>query len=271
MMMMMMNAPRQLVSRQTSKQRELIKTAIRNLGSGGGSRGARGHGWWVNYRAGKGGRHLQGEYSHLNLESLVAWNDAVFSLGSQFVYMDILMESLHKNKDDDGSSMQQQHRLVVELASEVFPKAVDNFTKLLQAEQDGYKSTTLFRVEKTVGLLGGNVLNNTGKCFEDFLMPMSATSMHQTEKMVLSHVPGVITMLSQRVQEIDSRFLLCTNHAPHMDGRALAIGRLDSESLKTIQGWESTLITQKGRPTSVALRIVDCGVLEDNKIEDQTA
>jgi cyclophilin family peptidyl-prolyl cis-trans isomerase len=243
-----------------------LQATTRSFGSGGGSRGSRGHGWWINYRAGKGGRHLQGEYSHLDVDSLQTWNDAVFSLGSEFVYMDILIEPLHQIKDEEGVAA-EQHRLVVELASTVVPKAAANFTQLLQTEQDGYKSTTLHRVEKLVGLLGGNVWKDTGKCFEQFRMPTSGTSMEQTEKMVLSHVPGVITMLSQRVQEIDSRFMFCSHHAPHLDGRALAIGRLDAASLQKIQEWESTLITQKGRPTAVALRIVDCGVLGEQAEE----
>ena len=244
----------------------VFKETSRSFGSGGGTRGARGHGWWINYRAGKGGRHLQGEYSHLDVEALQAWNDSVFSLGSQFVYMDILMEPLHQDDDADETN-NEQTRLVLELASEVFPRASKNFTELLHAERDGYKSTTLHRVEKKVGLLGGHVWNGTGKCFEEFTMPTSATSMEQTENLVLSHVPGVVTMMSQRVQEIDSRFMLCTHHAPHMDGKAVAIGRLDEESLKKVQEWESTLITQKGHPKTVALRITDCGLIE-NKIEE---
>eukprot|EP00934_Nitzschia_sp_Nitz4_P005280 Nitzschia sp. Nitz4//scaffold155_size52807//17469//18260//NITZ4_006797-RA/size52807-processed-gene-0.17-mRNA-1//-1//CDS//3329537372//5270//frame0 len=231
----------------------------RSFGSGGGTRGARGHGWWINYRAGKGGRHLQGAYSHLDMDALEAWNDAVMSLGSQNVYMDIEFEPLHQ---ETGEEKAEQHRLVIELASEVFPRATENFIKLLEAEVDGYKSSTIHRVEKQVGLLGGQVWRGTGKCYEDFRMPTSLTAMEQNEKMVLSHLPGVVTMLSQRVKEIDSRFLLCSKHAPHLDGKAVAIGRLDEESLRKIQDWESSLITQKGRPSTVVLRIKDCGVLD---------
>ncbi len=234
----------------------------RSFGSGGGTRGARGRGWWINYRAGKGGRHLQGEYSHLNMDELKAWNEAIYSLGSQFIYMDIVVEPLHKDTDRKGEVL-EEYRLVMELASEVFPRATENFVKLLEAQKDGYKSSTLHRVEKTVGLMGGNVWKNTGKCFDDLRMPTSLTSMDQRENMVLSHIPGVITMLSQRVQEIDSRFLLCSNHAPHLDGKALAIGRLDDPSLEQVQKWESTLITQNGFPTAVQLRVSECGVLEE--------
>jgi cyclophilin family peptidyl-prolyl cis-trans isomerase len=265
----MMNAPRQLLVASTRRASGAVvrpQTATaRSFGSGGGTRGARGHGWWINYRAGKGGRHLQGEYSHLDVDALKAWNDAVFSLGSQFVYMDIQIEPLHQDADKEQL---ERHRLVVELASEVFPRATENFTKLLQAEVDGFKSSTLHRVEKKVGILGGHVWNNTGKCFEDLRMPTSASSMEQKEKMVLSHVPGVVSMLSQRVQEIDSRFMLCSHHTPHLDGIAVAIGRLDEESLKKVQEWESSLITMKGHPTIVALRIAGCGLIEEDKIEE---
>lgn len=259
-----MNAPR----RFAGQVRRLIvasKQTTRSFGSGGGTRGSRGHGWWINYRSGKGGRHLQGEYSHINLEDQKAWNDAVFSLGSQFAYFDVQMEPLHQ--DGENEEELQQHRLILELATEVFPRATDNFIKLLEAEKDGYLSSTLHRVEKKVGLMGGHVWNGTGKCFEDFRLPTSATSMEQNENMVLSHVPGVVTMLSQRVKEIDSRFMLCTNHAPHLDGKAVAIGRLDEQSLKQVQHWESTVITQKGHPTNVALRIKDCGVIEEQTKE----
>jgi cyclophilin family peptidyl-prolyl cis-trans isomerase len=244
------------------KLKSPIPAGARSFGSGGGSRGARGHGWWINYREGKGGRHLQGEYSHLNIEELKAWNDAVFSLGSQFVYMDVLVEPLHQ---DDDRKDREQHRLVIELANETFPRATENFVKLLEARKDGFLSSTLHRVEKKVGLLGGNVWNNTGKCHESLRMPTSLTSMQQSEKMVLSHLPGVVTMLSQRVGEIDSRFLLCCTHAPHLDGKAVAIGRMDDASLEQVRKWESSLITQKGHPTTVQLRIAECGILEEGR------
>lgn len=256
-----MNVTR-IIGGQSRSAFGVTKEFIRRFGSGGGTRGARGHGWWINFRAGKGGRHLQGEYSHIDLEAEKAWNDAIFSLGSQCAYVDIQMEPLHQESENEDKL--SQHRLIVELATAAFPRASANFTKLLEAEQDGYKSTTLHRIEKKVGVLGGHVWNGTGKCSEDFLSATSATSMEQTEHMVLSHVPGVLTMLSQRVKEIDSRFMLCTHHAPHLEGKALAIGRLDEESLKLVQEWESTLITQKGHPSNIGLRIKDCGLIEED-------
>jgi len=76
----------------------------RFMGSGGGSRGARGHGWWVNYRAGKGGRHLQGTYSHLDLESMAEWNDAVLGMGRKLAYLDVRVEALADDNNNDNSS-----------------------------------------------------------------------------------------------------------------------------------------------------------------------
>ncbi|CAJ1930779.1 unnamed protein product [Cylindrotheca closterium] len=251
-----------IISNTTSRRALTLcsKESKRKFGSGGGTRGSRGHGWWINYRAGKGGRHLQGEYSHIDKEEQKAWNDAVFSLGSLMAYVDIQIEPLHQ----DSAEELTQHRLILELATEAFPRATSNFTKLLEADADGYKSSTLHRIEKNVGILGGHVWNGTGRCHEEFVSPISATSMKQSEHMVLSHIPGTITMLSQRVEEIDSRFMLCTNHAPHLDGKAVAIGRLDDESLKQVQRWENTLITAKGHPSNVALRIKDCGILNED-------
>jgi cyclophilin family peptidyl-prolyl cis-trans isomerase len=259
----MMNVPRVILNSSSKRSVAVCKeSSLRNFGSGGGTRGSRGHGWWIHYRSGKGGRHLQGEFNHVDVEEQNAWNDAVFSLGSQFAYVDIQMEPLHQDTEEEL----QQHRLVIELATEVFPRATDNFTKLLEAQVDGYKTSTLHRIERNVGLLGGHVWHGTGKCFEDYRLPTSATSMEQSENMVLSHIPGVVTMLSQRVQEIDSRFMLCTGHNTHLDGKAMAIGRLDEDSLKQVKHWESTLITQNGHPTNIALRIKDCGVIEDGDV-----
>jgi cyclophilin family peptidyl-prolyl cis-trans isomerase len=235
--------------------------AVRCFGSGGGSRGSRGHGWWVNYRGGKGGRHLQGEYNHLDFGSLAQWNDAVFSLGSRRASLEISVEQIHHStKDVVADGQTDNHVLTFELASAVLPDAVQNFINLLEATEGGFKGSFLHRVEKTVGIQGGLVWNETGRCHEAFRMPTSLSSMRQTEHMILSHIPGTLTMLSPRVREIDSRFMFCSNNAPHLDGHALAIGRLDEESLEKVRHWESTLITRNGRPTSVALKVVGCNV-----------
>jgi len=262
------------------------------MGSGGGSRGARGHGWWVNYRAGKGGRHLQGTYSHLDLESMAEWNDAVLGMGRKLAYLDVRVEALAD--DNNNNNNNTVHRLTLELATEVLPKATDNVLKLLDSHNndgdgEGYRSSTLHRIEKGVGILGGLVASNPnhnphqvvapttkrkmGRCHPSNRMKTSPTTMDvSSEKLVLHHLPGVVTMLQPRIGEIDSRFLVLSHNAPHLDGVSLAVGRLvddndsdsDSSSLETVQKWESSLITSHGVPTNVVLRVVDCGLLPDD-------
>jgi cyclophilin family peptidyl-prolyl cis-trans isomerase len=188
-----------------------------------------------------------------------------------------------------------QHRLTFELATAVLPLATKNFIKLLEAEQGiGYTNSTFHRVEKQVGLHGGLVWNPSlfpdegstnvpikrgrgykvvGRCHPSLTMPTSPTNMDvSSENLVLSHLPGVITMLSPRVNEIDSRFMLCSRHAPHLDGQTVAIGRLSEDSLEIVQEWERSLITSFGTPTNVTLRVVKCGVLgETSKTESPSS
>lgn len=277
----------------TTTSTTTTSTQCRSFGSGGGTRGARGHGWWVNYRAGKGGRHLQGTYAHLDVEAMAMWNDAVFGMGSKMAYLDVKLEALagadeeneneNENNTEKETTQTQTHRLTLELATEALPLVTENVLKLLQESLGGYDSTTLHRVEKGVGILGGLVADNPnhqplnlnaptskkkkGMCHPDFRMATSPTAMDvSSEKLVVHHLEGVITMLQPRIGQIDSRFLLLSNNAPHLDGVSVAIGRLaNPESLEAIKNWESTLITSHGVPTNVNLRIVGCGILEDEE------
>lgn len=257
----------------------------RFLGSGGGARGARGHGWWVNYRKGKGGRHLQGTYSHLDVDEMKHWNDAVFRLGSRLAYLDVRVEALADEESEsnpESRTSKTTHRLTLELATEVLPKATDNVLKLLSSssEEEGYKSSTLHRIEKGVGVLGGLVATNPnhnpqnvhapaskrrmGACHPSLRSNTSPTAMDISgEKLVLNHLEGVVTMLQPRIGEIDSRFLLLSHNAPHLDGISVAVGRV-VDGLDSLQQWESSLITSHGVPTNVVLRVVDCGVLESS-------
>jgi cyclophilin family peptidyl-prolyl cis-trans isomerase len=244
----------------------------------------------VNYRAGKGGQHLQGTYSHLDLDEMASWNDAVFLLGSRKAYLDVKLEALAGADDDEtegetASDSKTVHRLTLELATEALPKATENVLKLIEGGGDalGYHSTTLHRIEKGVGILGGLVANNPhfqsqnpsapmtkkkmGMCHPDFKMATSPTAMDVSkEHLVLNHLQGVVTMLQPRIGEIDSRFLLLSHDAPHLDGVSVAIGRLaDDESLQAVKTWESSLITSHGVPTNATLRIVGSGLLEEEE------
>ena len=278
------------------------------LGSGGGARGARGHGWWINYRAGKGGRHLQGTYSHLDLDAMTEWNDAIFCLGSKLAYLDVKLESLAGMDDvdeaDNENNQQEQttvRRLTLELATEALPLVTENVLKLLgsgergenenenesnEQQSLGYLSSTLHRIEKGVGILGGLVADNPnhqslnpnaptskkkmGMCHPSFRAKHSPNAMDiSSEHLVVNHLEGVVTMLQPRIGEVDSRFMLLSHNAPHLDGVSVAMGRLaNPESLQALREWESTLITSHGVPTNAVLKIVGCGLLNDDDEEE---
>jgi cyclophilin family peptidyl-prolyl cis-trans isomerase len=219
-----------------------------------GTRGARGHGWFVNYRAGKGGRHLQGEYfEHETLEQQLAWNQAILELGSTNVEMEL---KVVPKAEEEPSSV---HRLMMRLASTVMPETCDNFVQLAERE---YSGTKLYRMERNVGFCGGDVLTNTGRSGRPAVSsptdPLSLPIV--SDPLAMWHVPGTVTMLVSTVGEVDSRFLLCHSTAPHMNGIHRAFGVLENESIQVLQQLQGSLLTKNGVPINVDLVIGDCKV-----------
>lgn len=245
-----------------------------------GSRGSRGHGWFVKYRSGRGGRHLQGEYFDRESPELCqTWNDAILQLGSQRVYMDVVMEPrrstvLLKSKIYPIPPLDQlkgeRHRLTIDLASKVMPETTKNFIDLLcnNATSHGYIGSRLFRVEKKVGLKGGDVLTNTGRAGKAAFGNPLRLDVEQ-EPLAMWHIPGTLSMLVPTVGEIDSRFLLVSEPAQHIDGICRAFGRMTPESLAVVDEWQNTLITAKGIPTAFDLIIVEGGVVLEESPSSQ--
>jgi cyclophilin family peptidyl-prolyl cis-trans isomerase len=243
-----------------------------------GTRGSRGHGWYVNYRAGKGGRHLQGEYFDRDDAECREWNDAIFALGSQQVYLDIVAEprsavslALKRGEVPPMDSLTgEKHRLLIEIASAAMPETTENFISLCQAEADGYTGTLLYRIEPGVGISGGDVLTNIGKAG----MAAAGTPMDLTIKddpLALWHTPGTVSMVVHRVDEIDSRFILCTASAHHLDGMNRAFGRMTAESIAVVKGWQDNLLTKNGAPASCDLIVVGSGLVGEEGAEKQVA
>jgi cyclophilin family peptidyl-prolyl cis-trans isomerase len=227
-----------LVSPSTSSllRRSCCSIQLRAFGTGGGSRGSRGHGWFHKYRQGLGGRHLQGEYWDApTVDEWQEWNDSIFAYGSEEVSFSLKLEG-------EGSLFP----LKLELATAILPKTTNNFQLLLH--EGRYQNTKVHRIEKGVGLCMGDVLGLDGRggaCHSS----LSTTGIMETEPLVLAHIPGIVTMLSPGVDKVDSRFMIVTNRAPQLDGRHVAFARLDMDSLRKVQQWEATVFTKRGRPT----------------------
>jgi cyclophilin family peptidyl-prolyl cis-trans isomerase len=253
-----------------------------------GTRGARGHGWYVKYRSGRGGRHLQGEYHDRETpDQAAAWNEAIFQLGMTRVYMDICLEP--RRTSNVGTALMakfypvppvdkltgEKFRLTIDLASTVLPETTNNFLHLLcgtGGTSHGYVGTRLFRVEKKVGVKGGDVLTNTGKTGKAAAHYGQPLQMEITnDPLCLWHIPGIISMLVPSVGTIDSRFLLVSEPAPHIDGICRAFGRLTPDSLAVVDKWQNTLITNKGIPTAYDLIICAGGKVDATSIETNTS
>ena len=251
-------------------------TTTRNMATG--TRGARGHGWLKKYRAGLGGRHLQGRWHKRDVNELNMINDEVFAMNKTLdsdsnipteAYLDISVAG------------EEPRRVVIELASAALPKTTENFRLLCQEkgsdskEDDndegvegdetgsgGYANTSVYKIEKTVGLCMGDIVSDDGsggRCHPKsgtYLSPYS----FKDEGFLISHTgPGIVSMMSPGVGRNDSRFLITTTGASQLDGRFVAFGRV-KEGMDVIEDIATGVFTKRGRPT-VEVKVDKCGVL----------
>lgn len=261
-----------ILTTTTQQQQQTQHQSQRSFATG--TRGSRGHGWYVNYRAGKGGRHLQGEYQDRSKDDCQAWNASVVKLGSKTAYLDVVVEPARSNAfvrgkvPDLNTLVGEKHRLYLELATAALPETCQNFIDLCQADTEGYKGTLFYRIEPGVGICGGDVLTNIGKTGK----AAAGTPLQQrvSDPLPLWHVAGTVSMVVTQVEDIDSRFILCTSTSHHLDGINRAFATMTPESVAVVKEWETTLLTKQGVPASCDLVIVGAGV-EDEAVNEQAA
>lgn len=279
-----------MMRQQLSKLNHKLSFSIYTRSMGTGSRGARGHGWLHKYRAGEGGRHLQGRYHNRDIQKLTNINNQVFALNEShkdkvkipcLAYLDIAVDegglgnsAIDQQQDSNSkSNSNASHRIVIELASAALPNTCRNFVDLCQAHNGddsinrGYKSSRVYKILPQVGLCLGDITERNngkqGKCSPNVVpsdaLPNTHTFPHETT--VISHAEkGIVTMLSTGVDKNDSRFMIMTaDDAPHLDGRMVAFGRV-KEGMDALQEIVNNTYTKRGEPT-VNIQIVGCGTL----------
>ncbi|GKY97104.1 hypothetical protein MPSEU_000668900 [Mayamaea pseudoterrestris] len=276
-----------------------------------GTRGARGHGWYQNYRASKGGRHLQGEYfEHESLEEQLQWNEAILAMGSTQASMQVKVMPKSSASASNASSDDEKageaaaveplavHTLHMRLASTVMPESTRNFINLMTAGNDndssfiGYRNSLLHRMERNIGVCGGDVMTNTGRVGRPSLESLThASSAYDNDNersntkkpnfrnllslpilhdpLALWHVPGTVSMLVSTVGEVDSRFLMTFCEAPHLNGIHRAIGMMTSESRELLKQLHDSTLTRHGVPMNVQLVVKECKV-ENEEAQQQT-
>jgi cyclophilin family peptidyl-prolyl cis-trans isomerase len=222
---------------------------------GSGTRGARGHGWLKKYRAGLGGRHLQGRYYKRDVKKLVSMNDKVFGLNPtpSKAYLDLNVEGEVAPR-----------RITIELASTALPKTCENFVSLCQDQSSGYLSSRVFKIEKGAGMCLGDISEkNDGTEGKSYASTQDATQSKTFghEANLLSHAQkGMVSMLSPGLDKNDSRIIITTvDDAPQLDGKLVAFGRVQ-EGLDDIVDLATNIFTKKGRPT-LNIEVVGSGLM----------
>lgn len=193
----------------------------------------------------------------------------------------------NEEEDKAGSDNKELYRIKIELASAALPMTCRNFAALCAesggngddgsggGQTWGYKSTMVHRIEKGVGICMGDVLGlngDGGRCHPSISQQQQKQQQNGTsivcdtpfsfsdESFVLSHSsPGIVSMLSTGSDRNDSRFMITTSDAPHLDGKFVAFGRV-VEGLDFLLEMADGVFTQRGRPL-LPIQIVDCGTL----------
>ena len=121
----------------TTRRHQLVVPTLSSTGHlrtlASGTRGARGHGWLKKYRAGLGGRHLQGRWHYRDVDELNAINDEVFGMNASLAGG---VDSKTEAYLDLSVAGESPRRIVIELASLALPKTSKNFRLLCQEKGD---------------------------------------------------------------------------------------------------------------------------------------
>lgn len=198
-------------------------------------RGARGRGWY--YRALKNKESASSE---------VKAYDAVLSTPAPVrpqAFFELTM---------DGNPM---GRVVFELANDIVPKTVKNFTNLCGTDTYTYRDSVIHQINRNGFISGGDVLGMNGcgghSSFE--------TKYFDDENFALQFSePGVIGMASPGVDKNGSQFVLAMKPMPHLNGKNVAFG-------KVVEGFDvleqvSKIFSVRGKPLA-QVKIAECGTL----------
>jgi len=226
-------------------------------------RGAKGRGWYTKYlKEGPEGFRKNVPPTPFN------WNE-ICPLGGKVTGKPITARPTAYFDIEVGAV--PQGRLEIELASDVVPKTVDNFIRLVTngstalldnsaltniVSSSGYKGTKFHQIQKDVVLVGGDVENAQGT------LSHSAYNERfiEEENYIIPHTEkGLISMVSVGLRTTGSQFYISLKPGgnPYLNGRSVVFGRIVKgiEVLDELQ----KVFTFRGVPASDIV-ISDCGV-----------
>ena len=150
-------------------------------------------------------------------------------------------------------------KIVFELIDDVVPKTCENFRHLCSKGLNGsgepaYKGSTFHRIIEDFMIQGGDFTNHNGTGgysiygdkFED-------------ESFELKHnQPGILSMANAGPNTNGSQFFICTQPAPHLDGKHVAFG-IAKEGYEVIEMLNSIETDGNDKPLKEC-KIIQCGL-----------
>ncbi len=152
-------------------------------------------------------------------------------------------------------------KVVIELADDVLPTTAKNFALLCAGDGNkaGYKGSAFHRIVKDAGIVGGDlpVAQGSGAVTGNH-SALGARFFHDEGFIIPHTAPGLVSMVSAGVHRNGSHFYISTQACPHLNGRAVAFGRV-VEGMEVVQKVASTY-SIRGKPVA-NVRIENAGVM----------
>ena len=150
-------------------------------------------------------------------------------------------------------------RIVFELIDDVVPKTCENFRHLCskglnQGEPPAYKGSIFHRIIEDFMIQGGDFTNHNGTGGRSIY-----GNKFEDESFELKHnQPGILSMANAGPNTNGSQFFICTQPAPHLDGKHVAFG-IVKEGYDIVEILNSIETDSNDKPLQTC-KIVNCGL-----------
>lgn len=150
-------------------------------------------------------------------------------------------------------------RIVFELIDDVVPKTCENFRYLCSkglkpGEQPAYKGSIFHRIIEDFMIQGGDFTNHNGTGGHSIY-----GNKFEDESFELKHnQPGILSMANAGPNTNGSQFFICTQPAPHLDGKHVAFG-IVKEGYDIVEMLNRTETDGNDKPLQTC-KIINCGL-----------
>ena len=150
-------------------------------------------------------------------------------------------------------------RIVFELIDDVVPRTCENFRSLCsrgfnKGEAPPYKNSIFHRVIKDFMIQGGDFTNHNGTGGRSIY-----GDKFEDESFELKHnQPGILSMANAGPNTNGSQFFICTQEAPHLDGKHVVFG-IVKKGYEIIEQLNNIQTDENDKPLQDC-KVIDCGL-----------